>query len=112
MMISGRRDNLLLSPALGLLLFPSAALAHDFSSMVAAGSVVALLQALPLIWIALRRKRSFALWYLLAVLVSWLAAIAAVFGLQSAWPLLILSAPCIAFLILAKPNDRRWENAP
>ncbi len=111
-MIRARRGHLLLTPSLGLLAFPSAALAHDFSSIATAGSVVAFLQALPLIWIARRRKRSFALWYLLAVLTSWLVAIAAVFGLQSMWPLLILGAPCATFLIVAKPDDRRSENAP
>jgi len=111
-MISGRRDNLLLSPALRLLLFPSAALAHDFSSMVQQGASSHCCRRFhssgsPFVASARLRFGT-----LLAVLVSWLAAIAAVFGLQSAWPLLILSAPCIAFLILAKPNDRRWENAP
>jgi len=91
---------------------PAVAHAHDFSWFPTFVSVVALLQAIPLLWFMRWGLKRLAIWHVVALIASWPIGIGASMRFNHIWPMLVLLVPWAYFGVVAVLRARELQHAP
>jgi len=94
-----------------LLIAAAPAAAHDFSTVPLYVAGIAVLQALPLLWLVAWRIPRAVMWHLIVLLASWPIAVGGLFALNSSWPLLALIAPWATLPLFAAAKRRNVNHA-